>query len=333
MGILRATSDSLPQIGYSHYMRPSLHVQLAVVFLLAGFSCGDDPTEPPPSAPSWKVQRAAGGILTLSDVWGSSGSDVFAVGSASTVLHQSGAGWNPMSIGAGGPVLSVWGSSGTDVYAIHVQVGSMDIIHYDGNGWEPSLSLGGFFSEQAALWGSSESDIFAVGLHPDSILHYDGNSWKGEYSGTTSLLADVWGSSAQNVYAVGLGGALVHYDGDEWSSVPSGTDKDLASIGGSAADDIRAVGRDGAVVVYGISGWNPEDIGTTAHLTGVWSSSASDVFVTGAYLNGTVFHYNGAEWSPVFTPQERLYAVWGTSPTDVFVVGSGGLIVHYGQND
>ena len=38
--------------------------------------------------------------------------------------------------------------------------------------------------------------------------------WTEMDSGTTNLLRDVWGSSATDVFAVGWGGTILHYDGN-----------------------------------------------------------------------------------------------------------------------
>ena len=52
------------------------------------------------------------------------------------------------------------------------------------------------------IWGSSGSNIFAVGDNGD-IISYDGNNWNNRTSGTGNNLKGVWGSSASEVYAVG----------------------------------------------------------------------------------------------------------------------------------
>ena len=73
----------------------------------------------------------------LKGIWGSSGSDVFAVGSNGTILHYDGNAWSPMSSGTTDVLKGVWGSSGSDVFA----VGSNGtILHYDGNTWSPMSS-------------------------------------------------------------------------------------------------------------------------------------------------------------------------------------------------
>ena len=62
-------------------------------------------------------------------MWGSSGSDVFAVGEDGTILHYDGSGWSAMSSGTTNELYGVWGSSGSDVFAVG---DGGTILHYDG---------------------------------------------------------------------------------------------------------------------------------------------------------------------------------------------------------
>ena len=63
-------------------------------------------------------------------MWGSAGSDVFAVGDDGTILHYDGSSWSGMSSGTSEGLKGVWGSQGSDVFAV-----GMDgtILHYDGS--------------------------------------------------------------------------------------------------------------------------------------------------------------------------------------------------------
>jgi hypothetical protein len=114
----------------------------------------------------------------LDGVWGSSSSDVFAVGFWGTILHYDGSAWSPMTSGASNPLLGVWGNSSSDVFAL----GDWGLIlHYDGSAWSPSQMSGHSTSTLEGVWGSSSSDAFAVGWH-GTILHYGaqgegGPSW------------------------------------------------------------------------------------------------------------------------------------------------------------
>jgi photosystem II stability/assembly factor-like uncharacterized protein len=61
------------------------------------------------------------------------------------------------------------------------------------------------------LWGSSTSDVYAVG-DAGTILHSidGGANWKYETGGVTTNLNGVWGSAANDVFAVGDAGVILH---------------------------------------------------------------------------------------------------------------------------
>ena len=58
-------------------------------------------------------------------VWGTSASDVWAVGYNGTILHYNGTNWSSVSSGATEPLYGVWGSSASDVWV----VGLTGILH------------------------------------------------------------------------------------------------------------------------------------------------------------------------------------------------------------
>lgn len=64
----------------------------------------------------------------------------------------------------------------------------------------------------------------------------------------TTLLYGVWGSSPSDVWAVGLGGEIFHWNGSEWLRNESGTTERLRGIWGSGASDLWAVGASGTIL-------------------------------------------------------------------------------------
>ncbi|MBF0497110.1 MAG: hypothetical protein HQK58_11145, partial [Deltaproteobacteria bacterium] len=75
------------------------------------------------SAQIWPVSsfsRAISGLTasSLSGIWGSSGTDIFAVGTSGTIMHYDGNLWTAMTSNTTKTLLSVWGSSSTDVFAV-----------------------------------------------------------------------------------------------------------------------------------------------------------------------------------------------------------------------
>jgi hypothetical protein len=51
---------------------------------------------------------------------------------------------------------------------------------------------------------------------------------------TTNQLDSVWGSSASDIFAVGIGGTILHYDGSTWSPLKSGTRPKSSLLYGAA---------------------------------------------------------------------------------------------------
>lgn len=302
-------------------------------------------------------------------VWGSSNSDIFAVGSPvsqysrmGSILHYDGIRWSAMNPPAGTSfdLLAVWGSSSSDVFAVGYEG---LITHYDGASWSRLSS--GASADLNGVWGSSATDVFAVGTF-GTILHYDGINWTSMNSGTTKNLRGIWGSSRSDVYAAADGGLILHYDGATWSSTDFGTGFSFISIWGSSSSDVFAVGAGGMMAHFDGATWEWMYSATTYHLTSVWGSSSDNVFAASQY--GVVVHFDGTAWTQmsigVGAPLEgiwvsndgnayavgsnviahydgsswrtmsggvhtSLHGVWGSSSNDVFAVGDYGAILHY----
>ncbi len=284
------------------------------------------------------------GPKIISGLWGSSSTDVFAVGGSGTILHNDGTGWSSISSGFTDDLNAVWGSSSTNVYAVQETMGGYDFVyipHYDGSTWEVLTPQNPV--ELTGIWGSSSTDMFAVGPGVyGGILHFDGISWSfmdGKGSG-------VWGSSSSDVYTVGPACSILHYDGNSWSDMSYDGASDLYGVWGSSskdktsglANDIFAVGANGLVLHYDGSAWASAGFDVAYDLYAVWGSSstdtgtglANDVYVVGS--GGMILHYDGTGtygWSFTQVGTNDLYAVWGTSSSDVFAVGAAGTILHY----
>jgi hypothetical protein len=193
----------------------------------------------------------------LQAIWGSSSTDVFAVGSKGTILHYDGSSWNRMNSGTTYLLRGVWGSSPSDVFAVGHNWELEIILHYDGTSWS-EMSRGtmmGLYS----VWGSSPSDVFAVGegvrhydgnSWNDTILHYDGSIWSSMSSGTTDLLYDIWVSSHTDVFVVGDGGTILHYPaGARRAPTVTSISPEQAYQGGSFGITITGCNLSGATAV------------------------------------------------------------------------------------
>ncbi|MCP4346651.1 MAG: choice-of-anchor D domain-containing protein [Desulfobacterales bacterium] len=271
----------------------------------------------------------------LSGIWGSSGSDVFAVGWYGTILHYDGSSWTDMGSGTSRFLYNVWGSSGSDVFAVGE---NGTILHYDSSSWTAMDSGTSRFLYD--VWGTSGSDVFAVGEN-GTIIHYEGTSWTATDSGTLNQLTGVWGTSSSDVFAVGENGTILHYDGTSWTDMASGVSNHLEKVWGSSGSDIFIAGSsridgypvcdscDGVILHYDGSSWNNVNTRTpTGSLGKMWGSSDSDVFALGD--NGVVLHYDGSSWNSMDSGTPNVLSnIWGSSGSDVFAVGEKGTIMHY----
>ncbi len=111
--------------------------------------------------------------VSLESVWGSSASDVWAVGSLGAIRHITPADdrWQIVASKTTETLRSVWGSGPKDIWVVG---DSGTILHYDGTEFTPStvqLPLG----RKPALrgvWGSGPNDVWIVG--DGVVLHYTG---------------------------------------------------------------------------------------------------------------------------------------------------------------
>jgi hypothetical protein len=318
---------------------------LAQVGSLATFSASAL-SPPPPIVPApivihydgtqWSTafEDINGAHVSLTSIWGATGSAVFSVGGscgARVVLRYDGTSWGPAPPSCVGGSLSkftsIWGNSASDVFAadlngIPPKLGG-SINHYDGHSWSFMYSvpcpLGILCPAFRGVWSSSP-EAFAVG-GAGVIAHYDGTSWNPQESGTTQALNAVWGvGSAGGVFAVGAGGTILYYDGSAWRAQTSGTTQSLYAVWGTSAADVFAVGAAGTVLHYDGTAWTAQSSGTTQSLYGIWGHSANAVFVVGDA--STIIYYNGSSWTPqTTTAPMNLRGVWGSSAANVFAVG------------
>jgi hypothetical protein len=260
----------------------------------------------------------------LRAIWGSSDSDIFAVGDEGTILHFDGSTWSPMASGTTDTFRDIWGTSSSDVFAVGE---SGRIVHFDGQTWTTTSS--GTIAYLWGVWGTSSDNVYAVGYN-GTILNYDGSAWTETTSGEfrTSLIG-IWGTSATDIYAVGGLGTVVHYDGTSWTEVTTGTSESLWRLWGTSPSDIYVSGHTGVVLHFNGNDWAELPTGTTDALFDIWGTSSSDIFtVGGSGYTGSSYHYNGSAWSNV-TPGSVsvLYRLWGTPSSDVYTVGADGTIL------
>ena len=296
-----------------------------VVVVLAGILIWPSSSSSAQDTWTWQNPLPQGNLLSA--IWGSSGTDIYAVGAVGTIIHYDGATWTAQASGIHESLVGVWGSSANDVYAVGGGFYRPVILHYDGTEWQNQYVNG---DELRGVWGSSANNIFVVGRQ-GTILHYDGTSWSAMPGAGWTDLNAVWGSSANDVYAVGRSGTILHYDGATWTATTQGT-QDWLYVWGTGPSNVYFVNYNRTVIHYDGATWSasPEFWG---YPKGLWGTSSNDIFAVGVAVGdvtGAIWHTDGAAWTAVpGSFPDTLIGVWGSSATNVYAVGSSGAILHY----
>ncbi len=293
---------------------------------------------------TWTTPLTGGLANDLQGIWGSSGGDVFVVGTGGTILKCNGIGTSCtlMTSNTSNHLWGVWGISGGDVFAVGAS-GTILKSNDDGSTW---IKMNSNTSETLwGVWGSS-GIVFAVGASGTILKsNDDGSTWIKMNSNTSETLWGVWGSTAdQPVWTVAYAEVFSSFDGLSWNAVPLngvGTINFLKKIWVSqngmdvfAAAPIEMVWTGSTWVTQTCilhkhsTGWQNDKVPSGTFLNGVWGRSSNDVFAVG--LGGTILHYNGSSWSKLDGPASvaNLNAAWGAADGGLFLVGAGGAIFH-----
>jgi hypothetical protein len=268
--------------------------------------------------------------------------------------------WNPSALWINCILSDIWGSSPNDVYAVgeenfwdwqsYSNSTSRFLAHYNGVRWTVTRDPGQAWTFNG-IYGTSVVNVYMVGnANPGgyAIYHFDGLVWVIENTGlpaTSSYLKPIWASPSGLVAAGGsnLNGYLfVTKEVGTWQETNFASDGNFTSINtlwGSPEDVIFAAGswynmdpyetgctifqyREGAWALINESGME------NTCLTKIAGTSSTDVYATG-HLNDQndsegLWHYDGTSWTEVSSqfcyPNERLSDLWVADHDSVFVV-------------
>ena len=223
----------------------------------------------------------------------------------------------------------IWASA--DGTAVHAVPGPYRLTS---NGWERAPTSGTVSQSLNGIWGSSPTDVWAVGSY-GAVAHFDGQTWSTVTTSLpsmeTSTLYAISGTGPADVWAVGRNGMVGHYDGNSWTFAPRASLSDLYAVHAASPDDVWAVGKSGARQHYTIAGgWKLEPQYTSLELRGVFSAGANDVWVAGD--SGYVLHWDGSAWSSTRISTNgppKFMAMSGRAANDIWVAGQWGTLLHW----
>ncbi len=305
-------------------------IVVAVFAILAGFSGCSEPASPiiekDPRTYSWQVDTISNATITelqMMDIWGASPTDVYVAGRTDTydgkMYHFNGSSWSrvPLHTSEGGTVYGIsglhriCGFSSHSVYAVGEKYSNNKlvglIVHFDGSSWrEIPLDSTGMLR---SIWGSSESDMWAGGLH--TLLRCQNGQWrKVAFPARTDQVQflRITGSSPSDVYLIGVSVGfagpilyeyrydLYHFDGANLSIIDS---------------------------LFLKPGAPPPHFGIEIKFIGRTLFSAE---------NG-IFALEGGQWVQKANIPQPITRLDGMSPSSIFAVGYRGTVLHYNGSD
>lgn len=255
---------------------------------------------------------------------------------------------------------AIWGSSTSDIYAVgyDASVSKQQIAHYNGSSWTTLTSYPGAVADTVnTVYGFSSSLVYigtqANGGGPGGIWFTgnSGTSWTQQYS--TKGINTIWGPDSTHIYAGvqdNSGLVLFSNGGGSWSPV-------TGNIGTRFINQIWGVSSTEFWVATSDSIWHTTtsgssftsqfdtnsnstgffSIGVSVNWKSIWGTSASNIYAVGTSGGaGYIAHYNGTFW----TLQVQSYpdplsvgftSIYGTTGSDVYVTGGQVLLYSNGN--
>jgi hypothetical protein len=278
----------------------------------------------------WCIETSPVANVTLRSVFAVNAGDVFAVGSAGTILRRQADVWTQMTSNTTVDLKGVWGASSDDVWAVGLG-GTM--LHWNGTAW--TLQAGIPVLDLEAMWGSGPNDVWVAAT--GAVLHYNGQGWTQQ--NLTGSLYSISGTGPTDVWVTGENAKIHHYNGawDPGGSINpfgSGGTNNFFAIFALAANNVWAtaaiVGKETLNFTGGAGAWTPHATSVTIFQS-IWGRTANDLW--GAGQSGKVGHYDGNNWT--IEPQpgvtNQLFFITGAvsaGTTHMWIVGDGATILH-----
>jgi hypothetical protein len=156
---------------------------------------------------TWTQLTAPESDIWLMTAWASGKNDVFVGGEYGRVFHFNGTQWSTMNSGAKEWIRGLSGTAPDNVFA----VADDGVMHYDGSAWSKISDTGAravWAAEKNDAFAGTQRDLLR---YADGVWE---TVYKGSYSADLSFSA-LWGSSPSDVWAVGQNGGIVHLDGSQ----------------------------------------------------------------------------------------------------------------------
>jgi len=269
---------------------------------------------------SWKCRNGSCLSAEFSGVWGSSNTNVYAVGSYGTILRWDGSSWSVVgwAVDDDTQFTDVWGTGPADVWA----AAEDKLVHFDGETWTQA-ALPVQEHSIAAVWGAALDDYFA-GDGP-GILRWNGSAWSKSGDEPGGDIRCLHGSASHDVWsAAGL--TMAHFDGDAWTSrkcpYPG---VELDSVVSLSEAALFSAGDFGRVLRFDGTFWIPEYVGVDGRLNSIVDGGQHGYVAVGE--DGIVLRKLSGMWQPVSgIPFHQWEDAWVSPSGVVTLAGVSGNV-------
>ncbi len=277
---------------------------------------------------------SSGGVpasVALKGVWGTSETNMFAVGNPGTVAHRSSSGWKNESVPA---TFAKWPFSAVGGHSKRVFIAAgANILERTGPGniAKHKTTGGSMFT----IGGNFGKGILATGTG-GQVYKFDGSSWAklAVDPPISNTIQGIWGDGSANVW-LGAADTVHKMEGATGNLVKAATrtltDSSKPNIVDiySSASHVFAVSitPKGKVHHRSPNGqWSALSPGNAQALFGVWGDSITSIWVVG---RDGIWFYNGNGFKKVHSAAKNqgLTAIFGLGPKKVWAVGEGGTVM------
>ena len=274
----------------------------------------------------WCWENPIAGDHDLLAVRGSGAEDVWAVGTAGTVLNWDGTRWQRLETGTTETLRSVWISPRGSVW---VSGAAGTLLQLRDEGWvphAPSVNDAGL----NAIDGPADGGVFVVGEGQTLLARQRDGGWARQPTGVPATVPldfhGVWAPHPRLAWAVGTNGWMSRWDGESWSTSRLFPGVNLRAVHGATPDSAFAVAEGGGVYRWDGTGWGAYGEGNLAFdLSSVWAGSANQAWMT-APAGGVFTASNNQLFALNDDSNQSLNAIWGAGAQDLWAVGNKGAI-------
>lgn len=283
------------------------------------------------------TQMTSNTQATLYGVWGTSATNVYAVGTNGTIMRYDGTAWTAETSGTTNKLNAVWGLTETNIYAVGEEVLLHKVSAWSKDALADYKDPDADYSQMTltAVHGMDASHIYA-GFSGGYLFWFDGTGWTNfqPEPPTSYMVAGIWPFTSTNIYLARRSGAndfgAIHRfeGGDRWLASYQETDLVPSCIWATAPDNIYAAGTGGSIINFNGSSWLGVSSAATKNLNALYGSSATNIFAVGK--EGTIVHNKGAGFvAENFNTLNDLFGVWAAPDGTAFAVGTDGMILKY----